>query len=101
MPDKPTERTFRFDPRDLIMGPFVRCPACQNTAFGILDVHRDRYLRRCKVCLETEFYDLPALRKPIVYLDQFAISNMMKAINPSTEAHRAGRVEPRWRELFD
>lgn len=40
------------------------------------------------------------LKKKVLYLDQFAISNMMKALNPKTEAHQKGRVDEFWGELF-
>jgi len=42
---------------------------------------------------------LPALRKTILYLDQNAVSEMMKAINPATRSHRRPVLD-RWRELF-
>jgi len=42
---------------------------------------------------------LPALRKTILYLDQNAVNEMMKAINPATRSHRRPVLD-RWRELF-
>jgi hypothetical protein len=42
---------------------------------------------------------LPQLKKAVLYLDQNAISNMMKALNPSTKAY--GRpILAQWRDLF-
>jgi hypothetical protein len=41
------------------------------------------YVRRCRKCMEAERFDLPELSKKVLYLDQFAISNMMKALHPN------------------
>lgn len=45
-------------------------------------------------------YPLPELNKKVIYLDQFAISNMMKALNPETKAFKDKRVDPYWLTLF-
>lgn len=65
------------------------------------------YYRRCKDCwypdpgkLDGPF-PLPPLNKKVVYLDQMAVSNMMKSINPNTRASKEGRVEPFWRRLYE
>jgi hypothetical protein len=57
------------------------------------------YRRRCRECWFSERYDLPEIRKKVIYLDQMAISEMMKALNPSSPAYE--RVDPFWRELFE
>lgn len=92
---------LRIDPRDFILPPFKPCPRCGKEQFGVLGVHRHHYVRRCRDCWHTEGINLPKLNKSILYLDQFAISNMMKAINPRTKAYKAGRVDPFWRGLFE
>jgi hypothetical protein len=43
---------------------------------------------------------LPALRKKILYLDQFAISNLVKALDPSTKGHARTVADPFWAKLF-
>lgn len=35
-------------------------------------------MRRCRDCWHKQDYHLPELRKKIIYLDQFVISNLMK-----------------------
>jgi len=93
---------FRFDPRDLIGPPFGTCPVCGEPEFGVLQVHRRSYTKRCRKCMSTQSFSLPALQKKVLlYLDQFAISNMMKAINPDTKANKLGRVDPVWLDLFE
>jgi hypothetical protein len=39
-------------------------------------------------------------RHGLIYLDQLAVSDMMKAINPNLEPERKARVLPFWEELF-
>lgn len=48
----------------------------------ICDQH---YVRRCIHCWFDQRLPLPALKKRIIYLDQFVISNMMKELDPATE----------------
>ncbi len=47
---------------------------------------------------ETMVLDPPHLKK-VIYLDQFAISEMVKAINTTSRAH--GHVDPFWRQVFE
>lgn len=92
---------YRFNPADLIFPPFRKCPACSaDRSYGLLSVFERHCVRRCKKCWHTDSTPLPQLKKTIVYLDQMAISDMMKAINPHTQAHQKGRVPDFYRELF-
>ena len=99
-------KSFEFDPRAFILPPYIKCPECGKEAFGVLDIGGTEYWRRCKDCLFPEgddpsaTYALPELNKKVIYLDQLAISNMMKALNPQTKAYgRDGLVF--WRRLFE
>jgi hypothetical protein len=47
------------------------------------------YVRSCINCWFDQSLPLPALKKRIIYLDQFVISNIMKELNPANE-HAAG-----------
>ena len=99
--------TFYFDPRMMVSGPFITCPKCHQETFGILDMHDNSYDRRCKTCLYPQgdepsaCYVLPDLNKKVIYLDQFAISNMMKVLNPNTDAYKKGRIDDFWLRLFE
>lgn len=81
-------------------GPFTECPNCKEKAFGVLIINDDGYWRRCKKCR----YDspsqiaLPSLNKKIIYLDQFVISNMAKAITPQIQKHKP---DPFWQSLYN
>ncbi len=88
-------------PRDFVMPPYTQCPKCEGGHFGVLAVHHHHYIRRCKGCWHTENHSLPEIKKEVLYLDQFVISNMMKAINPRMRAHRKGKVDPFYRTAFE
>ncbi len=60
-----------------------------------------RLMRRCRDCWHKQDYQLPELRKKVIYLDQFIISNLMKLENPATKGHAAVAADPFWRELHD
>lgn len=94
-------RTIRFDPRDLIMSPYLTCPKCGKGAYGVLDVHSNRCQRRCRECWHTSHVPLPKLTKKIVYVDQFAYSNILKMLCPDVQGHEGAASDPFWKELFE
>jgi hypothetical protein len=76
------EESFFFDTRVFISGPFLECPKCHKPeVFGTNWISGNSFTRRCKECFFIEGYKLPKLNKKVIYLDQFVISLMMKAIN--------------------
>lgn len=95
MPEK------RFDPRDLISPPWRTCPSCGKDKFGVIIISGSSLTRRCRDCLHKLEYQLPQLRKKIIYLDQFVISNLMKLKNCATKGHATVAADPFWRELHD
>ena len=98
---------FLFDPRKFISPPFILCPKCGKKEFGVLIITNISYRRRCRNCLFPKNnegsmrYSLPILNKKIIYLDQFAISNMMKALNPHMRSNKEGKVDEFWLRLFE
>lgn len=96
----PSERWVRLSPRDFILPPYETCSSCGAAELGVLMILEQHHVRRCRACGVAVRVDLPPLRKAIVYVDQFAISDMMKALNPASQANRSGRVQQRWLELF-
>lgn len=93
-------RTIRFDPRDLIMSPYLTCPKCGKEEYGVLDVHANECQRRCRECGYTGRIPLPQLKKKIVYIDQFAYSNILKMLCPDVQGHEEATADPFWKELF-
>jgi hypothetical protein len=96
-------RTITIDPRDFITPPFKKCPKCGGDEFGVLIIGGRRYTRRCRdrACWHTQGYDLPDIRKRVIYIDQFAVSNMMKTLKPDVKGHERAASEPFWRDLFE
>lgn len=88
-------------PQMFINPPYIDCPYCKKKEFGVTTIYRDSYSRRCRNCLKSLRFNLPTLKKKIVYLDQMAISEMMKLLNPNIKADRKARVKPIWRQLFE
>ena len=93
-------RSIKFDPRDFIRPPYHICPSCRQKEFGVLSIRNNTYDRRCRNCFNTSTYHLPDITKKVVLIDQFAISNMMKSINPDMKAHKKGDLDPYWKGLF-
>lgn len=94
-------RTIRIDPRDFIMAPYLRCPQCGAEEYGVLHVGDTRCERRCRACWHTATVYLPEIKKKIVYVDQFAFSNIMKVLSPDMKGHERATAEPFWKELFE
>lgn len=95
-----TSRVVTIDPKSFILPPFCPCPKCAAPAFGVLTIGPRHYVRRCRECWHTAGFDLPSLSKKVIYVDQFAISDMMKSLNPAARGHRAASRDGRWLELF-
>jgi transcription elongation factor Elf1 len=99
-----TGKTFVLDPRDWIRPPFITCPFCGAEEYGVLMISGSGYVRRCRACMKDEQFRLPALAKKVLYLDQFAISKLMKVLHPDHRERvaRRGEEEERfWLGLFE
>ena len=90
-----------FDARDLVGPPYERCEKCGADAFGVYHVSGHSYSRRCRKCWHKGEYPLWPLARKVIYVDQFAISNMMKALNKATQAHSRVVADPFWLMLFE
>ena len=79
-------------------GPFRSCPRCRKDSFGILSVGGRTLTRRCAACRYSHSEELPAVDKKVVYLDQFAISELFKI---KTNKRRVGAPhEAFWRDVL-
>jgi hypothetical protein len=98
---------FLFEPKNFISPPYILCPKCGKQEFGVLIIADNSYSRRCRNCLfpkpneGSANYSLPKLNKKVIYLDQFAISNMMKALNPQMRSNKEGKIDKFWLQLFE
>jgi hypothetical protein len=90
-----------FDPRDLVAGPFQSCPKCQMPQLGVVMVSANAYFCRCRACFYSQMFPLPTLRKKIIYIDQFGISNIAKVLEPRLKGHQGTAADPFWFRLFE
>lgn len=58
--------------------PFRKCPKCRADSFGTLSVGGNTVTKRCKDCRYSDDEILPEVDKCVVYLDQFAVSELYK-----------------------
>ncbi|TFV38676.1 hypothetical protein E4K66_14940 [Bradyrhizobium frederickii] len=58
--------------------PYEKCPSCGDPTLGILSAGGGSLRRRCTKCRCAISIPLPQLSKKVVYLDQFAISEIYK-----------------------
>ena len=90
----------------LIPPPYEACPYCGADAFGVSSVFSDRLTRRCASCgrpgpgERSVAEPLPAIRKKVLYLDQFVVSNFALLVDPDADPQRVARAE-RWRPVYD
>lgn len=89
-----------IDPSVFISKPYTLCPNCGKNEFGLLSVYPRRYSKRCKECWHTDHFDLPVLKKKIIYLDQMAISNIANSLNKKSKSFARLSKDTYWVELF-
>ncbi len=90
--------------RDIfISGPYKKCPSCKTKdSFGVFMTiaGNDSYQRECRDCRHTENYKLPLIKKRIVYLDQFILSNLLKLLDSDHPSHEKVKKDSFWRDLY-
>jgi hypothetical protein len=94
-------REITIDPKIFISPPYLKCPKCSATEYGVLMISRRNYRRKCGACKHSKSFKLPSLNKKIVYLDQMAISEMMKVLHPKVSQKTKGKVKKIWKTLFE
>lgn len=91
--------TITVNMKSFIGPPYWTCPKCGADTFGVMLINRDSYMRRCSNCWHKADYRLPMLKKKIIYLDQFVVSDIMKLNNPGAKGHASVAKDPFWSEL--
>lgn len=77
--------------------PFEKCPSCSEPSLGILSAGGSTLRRRCRKCRYSISIPLPELSKKVVYLDQFAISEIYKVKSGRRRAQSGGQAF--WEEV--
>lgn len=99
------QRVMKITRRDFISGPYKQCPnqSClAEGTFGVfMNIEGSRsYTRECIQCAHTESYALPQIKKKVLYLDQFVISNLVKLLDKSHPSHEKIKSDSFWEALF-
>ncbi len=90
-----------------VSSPYWNCPKCRKKSFGVVQILPQSYKRRCKDCHYPDgtddkcIYPLPTLKKKIIYIDQFVISNMMKAVSKVKECGGTYDNDGYWLEMYE
>lgn len=93
-----------MDINDFIRPPYRPCPRCStNGVFGVVVMtgNGNGFTRRCKNCRYQQYYELPVLKPKVIYLDQFVVSEMTKALDPTISPARRARLDPYYKHLFE
>lgn len=94
-------KVIQFNPSMFIQQPYILCPNCDKNTLGVLTISKEYYQRKCKNCGFDLYKNLPKIMKNIIYIDQFGISNMVKAIHPTMLSKRKSKIDQFWRLLFE
>lgn len=97
------KKIVSFSRRDLISGPYKACPSCERTnSFGVFVsiAGSNGYSRECIKCGHSQGYPLPKIKKKVIYLDQFVISNLIKLLDKDHPSHERIKAEPFWEKLY-
>lgn len=63
-------------------------------------VNNQSYTKKCYKCGYSETKKLPPLKKKLVYVDQFVISNIMNSLDKTSSKYENIRKDPYWIELY-
>ncbi len=75
----------------MLFGPLETCPQCdQPDSYGRCLIAAKGLTFKCNSCGHHESKQLPPIEKKIIYIDQFALSKMIK-----------NKDEPFWDDLYD
>lgn len=88
--------------KDFIGSPYTDCPKCGKHTFGVFigAGHGNSFGKECTECGHTAGFKLPEIKKRIVYLDQFVLDNIVKALDPKHPKHEIVLKDPFWLELY-
>ena len=78
------------------------CSKCAEELKGpCIVVHKGSARLNCQKCGARNIVQLPPLSRPLVGLDQNAISEMTKLADPNFPKNRKNRLSRKWKSLFD
>jgi hypothetical protein len=90
-----------LNPDIFLQPPFEPCPFCSYEEFGVWTVEGRTCTRTCRRCQYHEGRTLRPITKRLIYLDQFAITNILHAYRPETRRSPGRKVDPFWIDLAE
>ncbi len=87
--------------------PFINCPNCNETYFGISTINDNKYYRRCKLCdypvnsQKSCSFNLPPLTKKVIYLDQFVVSKFLFLLNKEMPQYQRLKEDKHYKFWFE
>jgi len=99
------QRVMTITRRDFISGPYRKCPngeCSRDNTFGVfMNIEgAHAYTRECYVCGHQQNFPLPEIKKKIVYIDQFVVSNLVKLLDKTHPSHVKVKSDSFWENLF-
>lgn len=83
-----------------IKPPFYKCPKCNTKNLWILAISSRFCSQKCRNCFYDDWFSLPEIKKEVIYLDQFAVSNFMKCLNKRHPSYWNKWLNI-WREIYE
>lgn len=102
-----TQNSSDMDIHDHLSSPFKLCPKCKGNKYGVFsvmplpDTRISVLIRLCANCRFHEQSKLPEIKKKIIYLDQFVLSNLMFVANPKSKKHKKAMEDKYWMQVFE
>lgn len=77
----------------MLYGPLLECPSCkQPKSYGRCFIGDSGLMFRCQRCAHCHLEPLPTAKKKIIYIDQFALSKMVKLKGDTFWSHLYRRL---------
>lgn len=87
-----------------ISGPYKDCPSCKSrNTFGVfmtISGHAT-YQRECLKCSHQQDFPFPKIKKKVIYLDQFILSNLTKLLDSSHPKNEEIKKDNFWKTLYE
>lgn len=87
-------------PDIFIHWPYSECKNCWSKRLWILSIYWNVCNKKCTECFENQSKILPKIKKKVIYIDQFAISNMMMSINLIHPSNKKEDLKI-WRKIYE
>lgn len=91
---------IKLDPKLFIYEPYSTCPECKKKSLGVFTVSNQSFTIKCYNCGYSSSAELPPIKKKLIYLDQFVISNIMNSLDKKGPKYNKIKKDTYWLRLF-